>query len=63
MMGTLKSHLGKAYCVKPTSANLPESTKLKFRAQLKQELILAEGLLIREMKRCLNRYDVGFIEL
>ena len=57
--GSIKSHLTEVHRVKPTSAKLIENTKVIFRAQPKQELVLAEALLIGEMKPCLNRQDEG----
>ena len=41
-MGSIKSHLTEVHRVKPTSAKLLETTKVIFRAQPKQELILAK---------------------
>ena len=59
-MGSIKSHLTEVHRVKATSARLLENTKVVFRAQPKQELLLADSLLIGEMKPSLNRQDEGF---
>ena len=59
-MDYFKSHLTEAHRVQPTLAKLLQMTKVILRAQPKQELILAEPLLIGQMKPCLNRQDEGF---
>ena len=59
-MGSIKSHLTEVHRVIPSSAKLLEDTKVIFRLQLKQKIILAQALLIGEMKPCLNRQDEGF---